>query len=498
VLRVLALLTLFIFTQKSYGLPIDWHGTLGFDTTIIDNYRRLEKTSDSSNLGNAGSYGTQEVPLGPGAQANANWQSYIFRLIPNIVVNDSASIKSEISSGYARGGRLGDSTTQSKEPGFANALYPYSFDSGDNSLVINKLYIELFSDTATYLIGRHSNHYGLGAVVNDGEGAWDRHSFIRDGITLKIKLGSFAIEPFWARIGSEGSLTKATRIKELGFSLVYDSIERDMAFGILYAKKANAPFNSEYKLDTDADLPDPSSSSYSGYGSLGKTDVKLTDLYFRKTVKDFTFGLEVPILSGNIGSVFGQNTKYKAKAFVVETKWRVSDSWAFNLFAGKVDGEDGGQASFEGMYLNPNYQVANLLFRYNMRAISNPDGSNARSVYDSYINNTTYLKFNANYRTEKWEWDFAFIWAKADEAAEAGQLAFNHATNKAFSASYNQEDDLGYEVDVNFNYSWNNEISIGGAFGYLFTGDYFGYTNTSTTNSVDNSYILQLKTAVKF
>ena len=51
---------------------------------------------------------------------------------------------------------------------------------------------------------------------------------------------------------------------------------------------------------------------------------------------------------------------------------------------------------------------------------------------------------------------------------------------------------------LDFRYQWNNEISISGALGYLITGNYFSYTNSAITNTVDNSYVLQLKTAVSF
>ena len=56
-----------------WALPIDWHGVLGFDSTSIENFRRIEKTSDDSNFGNANSRGTQELPLGLGENKSANW-----------------------------------------------------------------------------------------------------------------------------------------------------------------------------------------------------------------------------------------------------------------------------------------------------------------------------------------------------------------------------------------------------------------------------------------
>ncbi len=474
-----------LISQSTFALPIDWHGVLGFDTNVLNTYRRIDSSAFSSNTA-----GSQEIELPTGEAVNGNWQSYIFRLQPNIVVNDSATIKAELSSGYARGGFAGDASTLAQQGGLANQLYPLNFSAANDELVINQLYAELYSDTATYILGRHTQHFGLGAVVDSGEDTWDRFAYLRDGITVRIKLGNFTIEPYWTRVNNGSSLTKGTRVKDYGVSLVYDSIERDMAFGILYNKKQTTRDSSGYTTTVD-NASDVNSTAT----SLGATDVKMTDIYFSKSFGKLDLALEVPILSGEIGNVFGNLTSYKAQAIVFESNFKASNSWTFGIDAGKVNGDDGDRSSFDAMYLNPNYQVANILFRYNLRGIAD---SGTYNVYDSYINNASYARLRAEYTTEKWRWNFAWIYATADQVATAGRSAYNHLRNETFTASYSQEDDLGMEFDTGFEYRWNSEITIGGDFGYLLTGDYFGYTNTATKNEVDNSYLLQLKAAITF
>jgi len=478
--RSLLTTTIFAISLPSFALPIDWHGVLGFDSTIIDGYRRIESKTD-----NSGAAGSQEVSLPTGGTENGNFQNYVFRLMPNIVINDSASIKAELSNGYGRGGFIGNNSTQSQASGVSNQLYPYNFSSGDDSLTINQLYAELYSDTATYVIGRHAQHFGLGAVVNSGENIWDRFFYLRDGLTVKVKLGNFKLEPYWTRVAAGDSLTKGTRIKDYGLSLVYDSIEQDLAFGILYNKKQTTYNSSSYTTNISGTNQ-----------TLSNGDVKLTDIYVKKTFGNFDIGLEVPIISGELGNLFGSGvTKYKAKAYVLEANYKTSGSWSFSFLAGMVNGDDGVDNSFDAMYLNPNYQVANLLFRYNLQAVAN---SNNYSIYDSYINNATYAKFGTTYQSEKWKWDIAAIWAKADQAAKAGTRSYNHFTNKTFTANYDQKYDLGLELDTGFEYKWNAEVTVGANAGYLFTGKYFGYTNTATENVVDNSYVLQLRTSINF
>lgn len=476
------LLTLTVGPQ-AFSLPIDWHGVFGVDTTLIDNYRRVEgEATNNTGIGSA------ETPLGPGNKGSASFQSYIFRLNPVMIVNDSATLKAEITSGYARGGRFGESPEQNQEGNFGNALYMYNVADDSNNLALNQFYAELYSDTATYVIGRHTSHWGLGAVQNSGEGAWDRHSFVRDGITMKLKLGNFELQPYWAKLGLEGSLTRSSRAKEYGVSLLYDNIERDLGFGILYSKKSTDSFSTAYQQDLDDD---------SNIESITSASVTLIDLYFRKTFGDFKFELEVPLLSDEIGDLYQKDSvaEFKARAILLESEYEINDSWKVGLDAGQVTGDDGQQQDFEAMYLNPNYQIANLLFRYNLRAMNDPSNLN---VYDSYITNATYLKFKTSYKAGRWLWKGALIYAKANEVASNGQLAFDHIRNKTFTAQADQADDLGVELDLDFDYQWNNEVSVGGSLGYLMAGDYYKFTNSSSPNSADDSILLQLRTTIDF
>src|SRR5690606_33748468 len=108
--NLLALLVL--VSNQAWALPIDWHGSFGVDTTLIDNFRRIESTVDNSNNMNAGGRGTQEIPLASGNHANASFQTYVFKLSPTVTVNDSASFKMTLTSGYGMGGRFGEANSQ--------------------------------------------------------------------------------------------------------------------------------------------------------------------------------------------------------------------------------------------------------------------------------------------------------------------------------------------------------------------------------------------------
>ena len=468
------------------ALPMDWHGVFGVDSVTIDSYRRVEETQQQST-----GPGTQEYQLANGQHATSRFQTYLLRLSPEIIVNDSSTFKAELTTGYGRGGRLGDSSTTNagtSTESMANSLYYYNTNSaGSSALQVSQFNMTLYSDTATYIIGRHTYQWGLGAVINDGHQLWDRQIYIRDGITAKFKIGNFDISPFLSKIGSSESLTRATKVREYGASLLYDNPDKDIAFGLYYSKKQNNAFNGTIAVDiqnTGTATP------------LGKTNTKLTDFYLKKSFGKTTIQGEVPILSGEIGHLYdaSSSSKYGAKAFLFEAKHELSESTAFFANFGHVSGHSVVESSFDAMYLNPNYQIANLLFRYNLMAV----GDQTRNVFDSYITNTKYFKFGSTLRSDRSTWNFAAIYAIANETAIADTKSYNHDSNRIFTATTSQDNYLGTELDVDFDYRWNNETHLGASFGYLFTGDYYAYTNSTTENTAKNSFVVLVKSSLEF
>ena len=277
----------------------------------------------------------------------------------------------------------------------------------------------------------------------------------------------------------------------------------------LYNRKTNADSHSLMKSGINNECfkttngkekdncDDKQSNGIEALSSITGADVTITDFYFQKNLRNFQFALEIPLVSGTLGNLLSDNheTNYKAKAIIFESNYQFNPKWKFGVDLGQVSGDSGKLGQFEAMYLNPNYHIANLLFRYNLHAVS----QNSRNVYDSYLTNTRYLKIMGEHSTQKWTWNWAIIKAWALVTAQTGQISFNHQTNKRFNAQQNQNDDLGLEFDVNFKYQWNSAINISGSLGYLFTGAYWKFTNNpSTNNDTQNSYAFQLQTALSF
>ena len=425
------------------AIPFDWQGSLGFDSTIINEF-------------NNGPTNSQEN--------EASFQTYLFKLSPSAIINDSATINAEFTTGYGRGGRLGDDSTVNNDATNMAGLLFHNAPSSSKSLNVNHLYAEIFGTTATYLIGRHPYNWALGAIYNDGKKPWARHTTIRDGITMKINLGNFKIEPFISKRFSANNINSNSKMEEFGTTLEYQNLESNISLGIYYAKMQN---------NTNSQTPTNDNGN-----PLGKTDVKITDFYIEKSFKDTTLSLEVPILSGTIGNAYnnGSEVTYSTQGFIFEGFHKISNKLDLIVNLGHLQGDDTpGEGEFNTLYLNPNYQIANILFRYNVNALNDSN----KNVFDAYMSNSFYAKLEGKYMDDKSTWNLGLVYAKANEVAES------------------QANDLGMEIDLNYNYQWNDEMNFHLNAGYLLAGDFFNGTEGSNQTAT-NSYIVSLGTLLNF
>ena len=217
--------TLFISAlsiNSVWALPIDWTGAFGVDTHMINNTCRTSDDVPAKFTGgtrNAATRGTQGIS----GDCNASFQSYIFKLNPQIIVNDGVTLKGELSSGYSRGGFAGGDTTNTGAGSTEAASDAYSFatPAQNSALNVNQMYMELYADTALIKLGRFAKGYGLGVMYDTGSDAWDRFFTMYDGAEAEMKIGNFSLIPYYAKISSNDSNNKAqpngtADVRELG------------------------------------------------------------------------------------------------------------------------------------------------------------------------------------------------------------------------------------------------------------------------------------------
>jgi hypothetical protein len=143
------------------------------------------------------------------------------------------------------------------------------------------------------------------------------------------------------------------------------------------------------------------------------------------------------------------------------------------LNAGIISGSDDDEDSQEAMYLHPNFQIAEIMFRYNREGFQ-AVGENA---FRSNMTNTNYAKLYAHYESEAWSWRMDFIMAKAEQVASNGKSFYDHKSQTYQTATLDQEEDLGLELDVAFDYKWSPSVIVTGYIGYYQVGEFYSFTN---------------------
>lgn len=458
---------LIFVSGQALALPIDWNGSLAFTDTLINKFRR---TSDNI---------TAQTPSGTqGIQSDddsAHFQTYIFRLNPHMIVNDSVSVKGEFSSGHTRGGILGDDSTNSQNPSGGSNSYYNTVPAQRSSLNVNQLYAELYADTAMVKVGRFAKGFGSGAILSEGKGTYDRFFTQYDGIQGEMRIGNFSLTPHWARLGTYNTTTSRAEangsrdVRELGMIASYDNKNTNMTLALAFTKRFSEGKNTLYW----------SGANGATAVQRGHTDVTLLNAFLEKKWEKFALKIDVPTMAGDYGNAYnnGAKSRISSSALLVETLWSPNVRWDVGLHAGQIGGDKGNSQRFEGMYLNPNYHVAELMFRYNYPAFN----SGTNSVFDSYMTNVRFFKFHTHYKTDKWTWNAAAVIAKAQQTAKAGKYAYNHEENYRFLSTENQKDDYGTEVDLGFDYQWNPNVTISGFLAYWMVGDYYAFNNDSSS-----------------
>lgn len=484
-------------SNSAQALPIDWNGVFGVDTHHISNFRRTSQSIgpvEKPLPGDGGNRnGTQGIRSG---DSGASFQTYIFKLNPNIIVNDGVTLKGELSSGYIRGGFAGGDSANNGD-GSGNNAYFFTSPAQRSGLNVNQLYMELYADTALVKAGRFAKGYGTGMIFDAGTDAWDRFFTMYDGVEAEMKIGNFSLIPYWAKISSYDNDANGPRgegdrpaggwdVREMGVTAKYDNKNRDLVVAVLFGKRSSEAKNSLYNTTTPA-----------GDARRGKTEVTVIEPYISKKWNKLTVAAEASLQSGDYGDVYqtGDNATFSGSAYMLEAKYDLNPKWDIGFHVGQVSGDDGDTTKFEAVYLNPNYHVADLMFRYNYSAFN----EGGKSIFDSSITNTRFFKVYGNYKSDKWTWKAAFIMAKALETAESGKQAYHHEENYRFTATEDQKDDFGYEIDLGFDYRWNPNVTIGAYYGYWFVGDYYKFNNTAASDiSISNVHGGGLRATLQF
>jgi len=468
---------------NAQALTLDWSGYFRADHTYVRNFQLEGKSSTTIS-------------------------SLFMRLKPRVLVNDNVIVRSEWNIGDPVTGFFGRGIPREDRNN------PLSTGKDPFAISASRLWLDVHTDFGTLQVGRAPFHWGLGVIFNSGDDPFDRFQTTSDTIRLVSKFGYLSLMPIYAKnsfgraaAGSRNPTTNAILqggddVTDYGLGLKYDNPEEDIEGGALFYKR-NAP-------DSQNAYYYPAGSAVFTPGANGM-NLRLINLYAKKSWSKFEIGAEVPLYSGDIGDMNGVGSRnlFSATAVAVEAALKF-DTWKHSLKVGTVPGQGAANTgnrgrNFGALEFHRGYKLGQVLFNYNLGHFgpANPDavpgspsaGDVVVSPYDSAISNAKYVMFSSEKRWEQWGVNFGVVWAQANQTAEAGKDFYNHRARRWFTSTGKQSSNIGLEVDLGARYNWDDNISFGADAGVLMPGDYLKFTDSVTGQGTNKKVLAGSLTA---
>jgi hypothetical protein len=519
-LKIFGLLSTFACfagVNQALAMDLDWSGQFRSEAALINNY--APETYSGTSTAAQGSY---EVDAA--GSKNSRFQTLFMRLQPKLIVNDNVSIKSEWWLGNPVTGFYGSDypgTSRSDQRNY-NSTY-----SGGATITAQRFWAEFLTDFGTVQVGRAPQNWGLGIVHNSGDGLFDRYQSTGDTIGMISKFGNFTVSPSAVKydmgnavggtcVGGSGCShpTGGATMSEYSMGLKYENPDEDFEGGVQLTRRiAGAQSESDW-INYNGGTPAVDATTVPASTGPGRGGMNITvwDIYAKKRMGKFSFGVEAPIYNGDLIGY-----QYKAFALALEAKYRASDSWSFQAKAGKVPGQPNSpnanangvgqpQEKWSMVYFHPNYRLGLLMFNYNFANFAGNNNQNntttgsTRSIYDNPITNANYLMLGTTLSADKWQFTGTFVTARANETASTGQNYFN-TLNRAYSskpADHGQSKSLGTEFDLGAAFNWDEFTTFAIDFGLLMQGDFYRFSGTGPDQDLKTVFGAVGSVGIKF
>lgn len=474
------------FSPRAEALTLDWGGYFRADYNYVGNY-----VGDST--------------AGVNTDRNTSYSTVFMKLRPRVLVNDNVIVRSEWDIGDQVYGVFGRGITREERSDVLGT------DKAPFPIGARRIWLDVHTDFGTVQVGRAPFHWGLGAIFNAGDNPSDRFQSTMDTIRLVSKFGYLSVMPLYAKNALGRSLGGARNpinavpptafdtvasgsddVTDYGLALRYENPEEEIEGGALYLKRtASDSQNSYYYRGA---FPRSFATGANGM------NLKLINVYAKKTFKRLEIGAELPTFSGTVADITESSARnsYSAIGFAGEAALKY-DTWRHSLKFGMAPGQEAAAGtgagnrgnSFKAMNFHRAYKLGLILFNYNLQnfGAGNPDAvpgsptsaDRVVSPYDASITNARYVMFSTEKRWEQWGVNAGVVWAQASQSAKAGRDFFNSQTHSWYKADGDQGKNLGVEIDVGARYNWDDNISFGLDAGLLLPGDALKVTGSRAT-----------------
>jgi len=489
-----------LISTGARALELNWEGQFRAESHWVYNYS-LERGNNSVDTARQNAEGYY-IP--GGGNSNAFFQTLFLKLRPSVVVNDNVYIKSEWWVGDPVYSFFGDASPYTSDQKNSNA----SFSRG-SSIRAQRVWAEFLTDAGTLQVGRAPLHWGLGVVWNSGDDVWDRYVSTGDLVRLVSKFGRFSVIPSAVTYSIGNSLSGGCTNPASGtpcndvdgggslvdYSLImkYENPDQEVEMGFNFIRR----------------LGGVSQNAVFGYnsGSNGGMTFNTIDLYGRKSFGDLSVGVEVPIVSGQLG-----DAEYSTFGAAIEVDWDINRRFDTHVRLGHASGQGNiGTGStpdqFKAFFFHPGYRVGMIMFNYNLAAFAGPNtqndpstsAGNLRSPFDQPIVNANYLAWSGAYQaSDKWKLRAGLVYANALETASAGTRFYNTWQRKFVDATADQSSDLGWELDLGTTFNWDESFQFKFDLGWFFPGEFYAFSNTAQTNSLSPLFATTFRVGLNF
>lgn len=470
---VLIILALTVFQFKSFATSVDWSGTYRFEWNEVD------KSSLATPKGRK-SYGLNTLILGA-------------KLIPTdgIEVVSQFNVFSNQNAAYQNsliGSQWGSSYPTSATESDGSRTNAYSENSASQNLKVLNLYMQVFQEYGSLIVGRAPIDFGLGMTHSSGRNIFDHWQSNRDLIGYKFIVDSFYLMPIIAKVYDE-SPAQGGDITEQIWHFKYDNKENGTLLGLWHqTRKAGQSSNDSIPANAaTAKLPGGTSVT----GPLSSQTVNFT---FGRSWTEFSAALEAGFSTGETGVSNSLNEEIKLNGYglLAELNYKPSESsWDYKLKMGMASGDDPTTKDYEGFQFNKNYDVAMLLFNHRLGQFDvltsnlNKDTTalnNASSLDDESISNALFVAPVLNYKwNDKFDLTNTFVYAQT-------------VTKPTTQTGYSNQ--LGFEWDIALTYKPRKNMQWVNEFGLLFPGKAFREGDLNRENAT--TFGFASKAAISF
>ncbi|MGK5084983.1 hypothetical protein WDW37_16970 [Bdellovibrionota bacterium FG-1] len=479
----------------AFALELDWSGQFRAEYNFVHNYSLDSSDGAGTYDGTRAGAGGYYVP--PGGSTDASFQTLFLKIRPKIIVNDNIYIKSEWWVGDPIFGLFGNGVPYS-----ADQKRFYSNQNRGSTITAQRFWAEFLSDIGTVQVGRAPLHWGLGVVWNNGDNLWDRYESTTDTLRLISKFGAFSFMPSFNLYSAGNSVGGGCNffpglgcisnvgdggVREYTLALKYENLDEDLEGGLNFIRRLGGAGQ------------DPAG-GYQSAVSMGSFSYNIWDLYARKHIGKFTFGLEAPITTGSLGTSTATGLDYGTFALAVEADWKINDAWELQLKTGHAPGQTNSTGpvptEYRAFFFNPAYRLGMIMFNYQLANFSglntlnnaNAASANLKSPYENPIVNANYLMMTGLLHTDKWTFDASFIYAQADKTAQSGQYFQNMVTREMSpgAAVSDQGSGLGVETDLGAMFQWDEYFQFRLGVGVYFPGSFYKFSNVAGIDNQTN------------